>query len=420
MLGLAWIVVSVLAALLLMQALPTLLFIRMLRRWQPARLPDQQCPKAAVVLCLRGDDPFLPDCLQGLLNQDYPDYEVKIVVDHMDDPAWQVAQQAIDQCGATHAQVEALRERLDSCSLKGSSIVQAVSQLDESYQIVAFLDADTIPHKTWLRELAAPLVADPQVGVASGNRWYMPDNPTLASLIRYIWNAGGVLQTYWNQFPWGGSLALRRSIACHPNLIQRWKRAVSTDAVIIDVVRQEGLRTAFVPSILMVNRESCQLGNFFNWIQRQLVVGRLYHRGGWIPILLHGLVTAMLPLLAILVFGWAISQGHSQVAMWTAAAVAFYALGMAALLGLLERAVRRIVSLRSEPTNWFTPLAFIKGLLALPLAQYVHTAGLVRAAFMRRVRWRGISYQLAGNQVHMVEYHPYQSAPETRDSIASL
>ena len=53
----------------------------MLRRRQAANLNDEDCPKAAVILCLRGSDPFLTECLAGLLNQDYPNYEV-IVVNH--------------------------------------------------------------------------------------------------------------------------------------------------------------------------------------------------------------------------------------------------------------------------------------------------------------------------------------------------
>ena len=48
---------------------------------------DEELPKAAVLLCLRGADPSLPTCLRRLLRQDYPDYELFVAVDSKSDPA---------------------------------------------------------------------------------------------------------------------------------------------------------------------------------------------------------------------------------------------------------------------------------------------------------------------------------------------
>src|ERR1051326_6904955 len=64
------------------------------RRQRPL-LPDVACPKTAVILSLRGPDPFLPAAIDALMKQDYPDYDVYIVVDDRDDPAWQVAEDAV-------------------------------------------------------------------------------------------------------------------------------------------------------------------------------------------------------------------------------------------------------------------------------------------------------------------------------------
>src|SRR5438105_2967893 len=46
------------------------------------------CPRVAVILCLRGADPSLDACLNGLLHQDFPHYQVQIVVDNRTDSAW--------------------------------------------------------------------------------------------------------------------------------------------------------------------------------------------------------------------------------------------------------------------------------------------------------------------------------------------
>ena len=71
--------------------------------------------------------------------------------------------------------------------------MQVVKSLDDSYEFIAQLDADTIPHRSWLRELAAALEGE-HVGAASGNRWYMPTEPDCGSIVRYLWNAGAVVQ----------------------------------------------------------------------------------------------------------------------------------------------------------------------------------------------------------------------------------
>ena len=126
-----------------------------------------------MVLCLRGSDPFLQQTLENVLRQDYPRYSVRVVIDSYEDPAWQVVVQVVARSPAITPEVVVLTDRLETCSLKCSALVQVLSDLDESYEILALLDADTLPHPTWLRELATPL-ADPMIGASTGNRWYMP------------------------------------------------------------------------------------------------------------------------------------------------------------------------------------------------------------------------------------------------------
>lgn len=77
------------------QAAPTVAFVRALRRDRPALLADGDCPQAAILLSVRGDDPCLAQCVEGLLQQDYPRYTVRIVVDHVEDPAWKVIDRVV-------------------------------------------------------------------------------------------------------------------------------------------------------------------------------------------------------------------------------------------------------------------------------------------------------------------------------------
>ena len=108
------------------QSVMTLIFVRALGRWRTPLPADDQCPQAAVVLCLRGRDPFLKSCVQALLAQDYPHYDVRVVVDSRDDPAWQEVEQIAAACRSTNVRIEPLAKRRDTCSLKCSSLAQAV------------------------------------------------------------------------------------------------------------------------------------------------------------------------------------------------------------------------------------------------------------------------------------------------------
>jgi cellulose synthase/poly-beta-1,6-N-acetylglucosamine synthase-like glycosyltransferase len=174
------------------QAWLTFWFIAALLRFRRPLPTDDQCPKAAIVLCLRGRDPFLDKCLAALLQQDYPDYRLHVVIDRADDPARGAVDQAVQQWGS-RLDVQVLTERRATCSLKCSSLVQAVRGLDESVEVVALVDADSAPHATWLRELVAPLRSE-QVGATTGNRWYMPQRAGWGAMFRYLWNAAAIVQ----------------------------------------------------------------------------------------------------------------------------------------------------------------------------------------------------------------------------------
>ncbi len=142
---------QVLLGWLAIQVLLIAIFVWNLRFHQGKLLPDDKLPKTAIVLCLRGADPFLPNCLRALLNQNYPHYDLKLIVDRQEDPAWKIANDTIQELGATNVQISPLWFIRKSCSLKCSSLVQAVSELDNSYQVVALVDADTVVHPNWLR-----------------------------------------------------------------------------------------------------------------------------------------------------------------------------------------------------------------------------------------------------------------------------
>ena len=393
-------------------------FVWVLWRSPPPQ-PGPFCPKTAVVLCLRGPDPYLKATLQALMNLDYPCYDVKIVVDSRQDPAWQVAEETVRECGATNVEIRPLTVRRDTCSLKCSSLLQAIDGQDKSYEVVALLDADTIPHRSWLSELVAPL-ADPRVGVATGNRWYMPAQESWGGLIRYLWNAAAVVQMFWYRIPWGGTLAIRTEALRRFDHARHWGRALCEDTMLYGAMWRLGLKVAFVPSLIMVNREGGDVAGIFRWVARQLLTARLYHPR-WILVLLHGVNTSLAMLVAAVLGLVAVLAGQWQAAAWAGGGLVAYLAAMPLLLLPMELAVRRIVRARGEPTRWFTPWTAVRAGLGIVVTQVLYTVALTWAVFMRNVTWRGVSYRIGGSwKIRLIDYRPYQAARGDAGAAVSL
>ena len=357
---------------------------------------DAACPPAAIVLCLRGADPFLARTLDAILDQDYPNYLVRIVVDRPDDPVWPLVRAAGERLRGEGVDwlADSLIERRTTCGLKCASLIQAYDSLPATIQVVALLDADTIPHRTWLRELVGALGPD-DVGAATGQRWYMPGDPTTAALVRYLWNVAAVVQMFGWRIAWGGSLALKRTVIERARLNERWGEALCEDTMLRAQLAPLGLRTAFVPTLMMVNRESCDLGGFFRWVRRQLLVARLYHPA-WLLVLLHGLSTSLTLAAGTVgaVVAWFTGKEFAAAAL--AGGVIGYQLTMALFLGLLESSVRRVVRRRGEPAEWLTGAGAVRAVGAIPLTQLIYSAALCSAATLKQVDWRGIEYRIDG------------------------
>ncbi|NND99697.1 MAG: glycosyltransferase family 2 protein [Pirellulaceae bacterium] len=397
------------------QALLVFRFVIALLRWKRRLVDDVQAPNASVILCLRGGDPFLADCIKGLLSQDYPNFQVHVVVDHKDDPANSILHSLLPKHDSGDVTIHYLDPSVETCSLKCSSVVQAVRTLDRSCEFIAQLDADTVPHRTWLRELATAL-ADDRVGAASGNRWYMPQSVTVGSMVRYVWNAAAVVQMHSYEIAWGGTLAVKMRVLRETNLLDKWSTAFCEDTMLFTFLRNENLRVAFVPSLMMVNRESCDLGGFFRWVCRQLLTAKLYHPA-WLAVLGHGIITTVVPVFTLLLLIGAALVGNATAAIWLFAALACYQLAITVILLPMEYAIRKIVSSRGEQKDWMGVGGVCLFLAAVPLTQLVYAAALWSTSRLRSVIWRGIRYDIAGPwNIKRGAYRPYQSNAEDGSS----
>jgi GT2 family glycosyltransferase len=405
----ACLVFAALLGLVVVQSILVWSFVRRLRNFDAPLISDSETPRAMVMLCLRGTDPFLKTCLLGLVKQDYPSYQVRIVVDSPEDPAHAVVTEVLNETNATNVRLESLHRRRSGCSLKCSAIRQVLDSLEQEFEIVAQLDADTIVHPTWLRELATALRPD-DVGLATGNRWYMPTNPTLGSIVRYVWNAGAVVQMHWHQFAWGGCFAIKRRVLQESNLLKRWGRAFCDDTVLIIPVKKMGLRVEFVPSLMMINRENISLDSFYHWVCRQMLNVRLYHPA-WPAVVIHGLISALMPLVAIIFALVAFWRGAYVSSGVLAVGLAIYAASLLVSLVSMVKVMRRIARSRGEPAKWISSWGMLCFPLVLPMTQAIHLAAIASASITKTVTWRGIRYIIDGPwKIRIEDYAPYQAS----------
>ncbi|MGV0024441.1 glycosyltransferase [Phormidesmis priestleyi] len=372
--------------LALFQILFTVLFVQRLKPVRLMRLPDS---KATVILCLRGVDRSLSDCLQGLLNQDYPNYTVLIVVESPTDPVWEVITPILTQPTIAHVQVSLLKERLETCSFKCSQLIQAIATLDSDCEIVALIDADTVPHSTWLRELVTPLQND-RIGATTGNSWYSPEHQ-MGNVFRYLWNASNVVMMYFNQIPWSGSIAFKTDLIYQTNLLEIWKHALSEVVPLHRVLRKQKQRIQFVPSLMMVHSQSCEFSSFWRWAVRQMLMIRLYHSAWWgtsIASVINTLVIGR----AMVLFSIAALTGQWSAMIWIGSGLAFYIVVTAGLVSLLQQGVVRA---KGERSNRISMGAIARCLIAIPFAQFVQTGVLVAALLTKTLKWQGITYQIS-------------------------
>jgi len=383
-------------------------FVRRLKRARPPWNREMDAPVAVVVLCLRGGDPFLEKCIDGLVTQDYTHFRVCFLIDHDQDPAVDILRSALARHTFKNYDIQTLTNPLPTCSLKCSSLIQAVEGLDDSVQFVALLDADTVPHPTWLRELASALAPD-NIGAATGNRWYMPERHTTGAMIRHLWNAAAVVQMYFFQIAWGGTLAIKIDSIKRANLLDRWSKSLCEDTMLRKQLADIGQRVTFVPSLMMVNREDCTLSSFVRWVQRQLLAARLYHPL-WIAVVSHGFSSAIL-----LVWGWTVAILCLLNQDWSSGIVLAltllgYRAGMLVMALWMEAAVARVVSERGEATDWQNGLSWTRLVWFVALTQWVYTWALVRCLFTRSVDWRGIRYRIQGPwNIQMLGYRRYSA-----------
>ena len=376
-------------------------------------------PSIAVVLCLRGMDPSLSECLRGLAEQSSADFQLFCVVDDANDPALTAVGAAKSSFKNTPITLT-IDQLSPSCSLKCSALITAFQYIIDQgspYDVIALIDADTCCDRHWLKDLVAPM-ANPAIDATSGTRWFEPRDNGVGSWVRQIWNAAAIVQMELYGIPWGGALAFRTSLLEQTDFLQRLDHAFCEDTLLSQVLKQNGRTLHSVRKLVVTNSESTSLSAASRFINRQLLTTRLYH-WSWPLVMLHATSIFLINFLTL--SGTLIAICNAKWLLVVVFLSIFIAgqLTNAILLHWIGKINLRKIIKRDDPgtTVGLNHAPLLPYLLAVLASPWVHAWATLCTIFCSRIQWRGIEYRITSNEVEMLEYKTYKPLRATDQSI---
>ena len=330
---------------------------------------------SVLVFCpCKGVDHEFEKNIRSLLNQDYPTYTVKFVVESEDDDA----HAALIQMGIREILVAG---RASDCGQKVHNLTYAVGHAGGSADIYVFCDSDARFHRRWLSSLIAPLAP---TNVTTGYRWYAAQRFNIPTLLRSTWNASVVtaLGDHDHNFTWGGSMAMYRSTFERLNILHAWQGSVSDDFAVTRAAERNSTRVVFVPECLVASYGECTWRELLEFTTRQVTITRVYHPRLW-----------RLAFFGSIVFNVAF-WGLLFVQPWMS--LVLYLLG-AAKSWIRIRAVRSVLPASAlSGHDWFY-------ILCSPAAALLYLYNMIRSTVGTDIVWRQIRYKLVSpNETRVV------------------
>ncbi len=343
-------------------------------------------PSVAVILPVRGAA-HLAALIPRLRAQDYRRYRIVAAVESEDDPAFAILSAAAREDGPPLEVIVA--GVAENTGQKVWNQLAALARLKPDDEVVAFIDADTLPTPLWLPRLVAVLVNSGRP-VATGYRWMTPvddrwssaalaaANNALAALPR-----GALALT----IVWGGSVAMRRATLEAICLADYWRGAISDDEQMGLALRNAGLLAHAPRQGLILSPIACSWREFLEFGVRQYRFIYLHNWRDWAV----ATVVLWLPIIALVLLTPSLAAG----AVWAwASLVALVALAeiRTALRRSLQRALWNELEGPRDDRRWRAER------LLRPVWRLVHALSAAGAPLSRTIDWAGIRYHVNAPQ----------------------
>jgi GT2 family glycosyltransferase len=199
---------------------------------------DLPWPRISAVVCSHNGERTIRDCLEGLLDLEYPDYEVIVVDD-----------------GSTDATAEIAGEydlRLISTENRGLSSARNTGIEVATGEIVAYLDDDTRPDLHWLTYLAVGFLNTEHAGIGGPNISSLGDGLIADCVANAPGNPVHVLLSdrEAEHIP-GCNMAFRKDRLQAVGGFDPWFRVAGDDADLCWRMRERGWTLGFAPAAMV-------------------------------------------------------------------------------------------------------------------------------------------------------------------------
>jgi len=361
-------------------------------RRRAATDPGFYSPRTAVLCPCKGVEPGLERNLSALREFDHQNFEVFFILASESDPGAGIVKRVASQAGGkAHVIIAGAPQE---CGEKVNNLRVAVEQLPEDFEIIVFADSDGRPGHSWLRRLTAPLT-DSRIGAATTMRWLIPNKHDPPSILLAAWNAPLLTMLGENtakNFCWGGGTAIRRRVFEQCGIMDEWRHSVSDDYSMTAALQRAGLPIVFLPECLTVSYVETDFAGMMEFTNRQILITRVYS-----PRLWAGAAATQLLFCATILFGIFLALGNFLAGRpaLQIAALAFLPLLLASIRGALRlTAVQEMLPPLKAQIQQESWIHLVIGVW-IP---YLYAINFAASAVTRKIRWRGIRYELISPQ----------------------
>ena len=345
-------------------------------------------PRVALIMPCKGMERELEKNIEAVLKQDYPSYEVVVITDTAQDPAYSIAKSVLERNPKARAELQ-VSKQIPSCSGKVAALLTALDSTNGRAEVYAFIDSDALVAPNWLAELVDPL-ADETIGATTGFRWYFPLTKDFWSHVQSAWNAAGTNLLFDDRynFPWGGANAVRAQTLEKVNIRRAWSNAISDDMALNLALRKNGYRIVFLPQCTVATYCQNTRPQFFEWAIRQSALTRVFNERLWkYALAAYGFLDLAF------IFG-VISVGlgvHSGLDWFIPSAM----LLAPSVLGVLRSSQRCATFQRGLPhlDKEFRKTC-LPGSMVSFIMPWIMTYCIVKSARVQQIEWRGRKYTL--------------------------
>jgi cellulose synthase/poly-beta-1,6-N-acetylglucosamine synthase-like glycosyltransferase len=351
--------------------------------------PGFYAPRVAVLCPCKGMEPGLERNLLALTEFERQTYEIFFILALGSDSARSIVERV-----ASTSKVKAhviIAGSPSSSGEKVNNLRVAVEQLPPEFEVLVFTDSDGRPGKNWLHHLVSPL-GDVRIGAATTMRWLIPNRSSLPAALLAAWNAPVVtmLSEKGRNFCWGGGTAIRRSIFEQSGVMDEWRNSVSDDYSLTRALERNNRSIVFVPECLTLSYVETDFQGLLEFTNRQILITRVYAEKVWAPAAVTHLLYCVTLLLGVILI---LSDFFEQRPAFHIATLTF----LPVLLSSIRSSIRLIGVTEALPSgrSQIMGQAWIYLLLTV-LVPFLYLVNFVNSLVTRKIRWRGMTYELIG------------------------